>query len=259
MSQLIQNGAEPDKEWRPDVFHRVDPSLVGPKKHWWFQAVNGVLVLGEDKPRRTKGRPTTAWRAWRNFGEHVEEATRDFIIHYGPLYSYTPELDEHRVVEEGRHREFQALVLATFMTECGGRTQGDRYESHIRDWSFGGAQFLTSTAKAVGKLMGMDVPAKSMKEDPSDANKAAWKKFLEDPENATYLMVQYHFSNNQRFALKGDPILLYSTYNAGSPRPSKQTKFGLVYYDPDLVGPKPGATDHFASWYGDACAVLDLA
>lgn len=252
----IQNGAGPDKEWEPSVFHRVEPSQVGDRKHWWYQAVEGIQVLGEDRPRRTAGKPKTLERVDKNFGNYIEMAVEHVVRDKGrALYHRNVESPDLDLI--ARKDEFIILCAATFATENGGKLVGDRFEAHINDWSYGGAQFLTATAKAVAKKYKFnDVPAKTMRQDGSVVNQKRWKEFLEDPLTAALLMAYFHFDNNERWSLKGDPLLLYSTYNAGSPRPSKQTKFGLVYYDPDKSGPKPGATDHFSHWYGDSCKVF---
>lgn len=249
----IQNGGGPDNKWRPDVFHRVHPSQgVGEKKHWWYQGVEGIQILGEDRPPRTRGKPRTLTRVATNFGAHIEEAVEN--VEEGVLIIYE-DVDDERA---SRELEFRRLMAAVFATENGGRIEGDRYEKRINDWSFGPAQFLTSTAHAVACNLGLvdGLPAKTMKQDGSDTNKKAWKAYLEDPFNAAHLMASFLYELNRRFDLRGDPVLLYAAYNAGSPRPSRYTKFGLVYYDPDRSGPKPGAVDHFVAWYGDACAVL---
>lgn len=246
----IQNGCGPDREWSPVEFHRVHPSLVGEKKHWWKVdsiEFEGIYVLGEDKPRRTRGKPKTAERVLANFGEAIREAA----TLYGDNVDWW---------------DLATLMVATFATENSGKLVGDRYEKHIDDWSFGGAQFLTATARAVavklsdagyGPRVGLPLPpGQSMRQDGSDANKAAWKAYLEEPRVAAHLMARFHYDNHLRFDARMDPVLLYAAYNAGSPRPSKQTKFGLVYYDPDKLGPRPGAVDHFTRWYGDAAAVI---
>jgi hypothetical protein len=153
--------------------------------------------------------------------------------------------------------ELPALISAILATENGGRLVGDRYEPHISDWSFGPAQFLTSTALNVARSISIKgCPSANMKTDSSPANKLRWRHFLENPLTATLLCVAFLHQLNESFDCRGDPILLYASYNAGSPRPSRHTRFGLVYYDPDLSGPKPGSVDRFAAWYGDACKVL---
>lgn len=246
----IQNGCGKDAEWEPGEFHRVHPDQVGQKKHWWRMIYGGICVLGSDAPFRTRGRPATLRRIQDKYGQEIYDVVETVgeILYDGPSH----EFDEAQSMED-----FEILIAATIATESGGRLPADRHERRIRDWSFGLLQTLTNTAYAIGKRMkkrGLfhDLPSAPV---PNGGDPEHWKAFLDVPANSILLGAFYLKEVNDRFKLKGDPVLVYSSYNAGSPRPSKATKFGTVYYDPDLAGPKPGAVDKFVEWYGDACHV----
>ena len=257
----IQSGAGPDVEWRPDVFHRVHPDLVGQKKHWWAQMVQGIYLLGDDLPLRTRGKPTTIERVMKNLGDLVHAA-----VDVHGLVLWEPS-DVGLAVDgavydwnAARMKDLEILVVAVLANENGGKLRGDRYEPHINDWSFGPAQFLTSTAQQTAKTYQINtsgLPPQTMRQNDSALNKRLWKAYLEDPSTAAQLEVCYLCHLSKQFDLKGDPVLTYASYNAGSPRPSRRrTPWVLVAYDKDGLGPLPGALDHFAKWYGDACAVM---
>lgn len=222
----IQNGAGADRDWSSDTFHRVDPAQVGERKHWWCVLGDGVHLLGDDKPLRTPGQPVTLRRIF------AAQSSR---------------LDRH-ACELGLHR----LIAATIAVESVGNASAERYEPHIRDYSIGLTQTLTATAHALAKRLGdKRCPAKPI---PKGGTLAEWRAYLRDPDVSIRLVVAYYVEVNRRWDLRWDPILLYAAFNAGSPRPSKRLPWGLVYYDPDQEGPKPGSLDRFAAWYGDACA-----
>lgn len=256
----IQSGAGKDVEWAPDMHHRVHPDLVGQNKYWWVVVADGIYRLSMDKPFRTKGSPGTLKRVRKNLGDQIDRA----IDSHGQVL-WTPKGYEKEWTGESmdswdadRYDDLRVMVAAVLANENGGKLKGDRFEKHINDWSFGPAQFLTATAHFIARKYKLEpTPAFTMRKIGTDANKKAWKKYLEDPDNACALEVCYLCDLSKRFALKGDPVLTYASYNAGSPRPTrKRTPWGLVAWDKDGLGPIPGALDHFVKWYGDACAVF---
>lgn len=249
MAQLavIQNGAGVDREWRPDVFHRVSPAQVGEKKLWWFQAVEGISILSENGVRRTRGKPRTVQRIWHDYAPAINGvAMAEFPDE--PLHTFDVGPPSAR-----RYFEIEIILCAVMATESGGRTNAERYEKHLNDWSFGPMQILTATAASANK---QGPPLFSaLKPVPRGGDPRAWRVVLADPEVSLRLAARLLRKANARWRLKGDPILLYACYNAGGPYASKRTPWGLRAYDRDGPGPEWGALDHFAAWYGDACAV----
>lgn len=222
----IQNSEGPDEEWDPFIFHRVHPSQVGLTKFAWKLSNSGIHVFGEDKARRTRGKPITITRIFNRYGVAIDK--------------FSSTLSQMR------------LIAATIATESGGRLPADRYEKHINDWSFGLMQTLTNTAWGINKHV--NVFPSNLKPFPKGGLKSEWKQYLDNPLISIELGAHYLKQINNTFKSKGDPVLIYSGYNAGSPRSSIKTPWGLVYY----IGPKQkiGALDHFVAWYGDACEVI---
>lgn len=223
----IQNSQGPDKDWHPYFFHRVHPSQVGLTKYAWKSDNSGIHVFGEDKVRRTRGKPITLTRIRDKYRFSIE------------LFS----LEDIGLLR---------LIAATIATESGGRLPADRYEKYINDWSFGLMQTLTNTAWGLNR--NLNILPTALKPIPKGGSKAEWKKYLDNPEISIQLGAYYLKQIDKTFKAQGDPVLIYSGYNAGSPRPSTKTPWGLVYY----IAPKQkiGALDHFAAWYGDACEVI---
>lgn len=221
----IQNSCGVDGKWEPYEFHRVHPDQVGQRKHWWAEYSEGIHLLGGDGPLRTKGQPVTLRRIAKSFG--------DILI------------DQDRGTAK--------LIAATIAVESVGNPLAERYEKHLNDFSIGLTQTLTATAHALAKKMGdTSCPSKPI---PKGGSIEEWRRYLRDPEVSMRLAIAYYADVDKRWNLKRDAILNYAAFNAGSPRPSKRLPWGLVYYDPDMEGPKPGSLDRFAAWYGDACAV----
>ncbi len=210
-----------------EKFHGVGlPSIY----HFWSVEDDGILVKGENRPRRTKGEPVTATRIFTQFGSDI------LLVH----------------VKYGIPKE---IMVATIATESRGRLPADRYEANINDWSFGIMQTLTGTAKVLASGM-PGVPEKSFKENPTAANKDAWKKFLDNPSVSIELGAKFLTGQNQRLNLNWDPILVYAAYNSGGVYESTKNPWGLVAYDRDGLGSEPGALDNFCAWHNDACFVL---
>jgi hypothetical protein len=249
MAQLakIQNGAGPDKEWRPDTFHRVDPAQVGQKKLWWYQGEQGITVLSENAVRRTRGLPATLRRLQKQYAQEIDHAVGQELV--VPLNFYDEECD----YSPARWAEINLLVAAIMATESGGNVKARRYEKHLNDWSFGPMQMLTATASFYQRK-GYTL-FKALKPVPKGGDPAEWAAVLSDPKIALRLACRMLAYMNDKYTLKGDPILMYACYNAGGPYASTRTPWGLRAYDRDGPGPLPGALDHFAAWYGDACAV----
>lgn len=247
----IQNGEGCDKEWSPEMFHRVHPYQAGTDKHWWRvktdeSMILGIEVLGEDGVRRTKGRPVSAQKVEDKYGEALDYFSRR--LHFSDPLS------------------MRLLCQATLLTESRGRTGLRRYESHLKDWSFGPAQFLTRTARSLALKLNKEgivhLPPPPSLVPPSKSadltNFDAWEGYLNTSEVLIPLLVGFHKANLTRFKTKMDPVLQYAAYNAGTPRPSVSRPWGLTYWDSDLMGPKPGSLDHFAAWYGDVCDISEV-
>lgn len=204
--------------WSPSRYHHVD----GGKSAWRVQ-VDGILVQGEVAPRRTKGEPVTLRRIRKRFGDHIAQiAARTGLT--------------------------QQLLGAIIAVESGGNEKAERFEQHINDWSIGLTQTLTATAYTVANRMRFEPMLKPV---PEGGDVDEWRVYLGEPYTSIELGASYLVMQNERFALRYDPVLLYASYNAGSPRPSSGNDWGLVCYDAHDYN----ALDCFAAWYGDACAV----
>lgn len=206
--------------WKPNQFHGLD----GAARRWKLTNA-GILIRGEKKERRTRGRPATLTRIKKNFAFAIRASSFRYDI---------PE----------------RVIAAVIATESGGRLPADRYERKIKDWSFGLMQTLTRTARGIGSeypedFKEIDLPRRSV---PGGGDKARWKELLDVPMVSIKLGTAYLRESDFRLDLQRDPVLLYVAYNAGSPRRSSRNPWGLVYHG--------RALDHFVAWYGDACAVF---
>lgn len=204
--------------WHPWEWHRVQPAQVRfEPRAWKVVPKQGVMVQGETQVRRTTGNPDTLKRVFLQYGGFATEF-------------WDP-----------------ALVLAVIANESRGELMCERFEGHINDWSFGPGQFLTNTAWGVCKdikIVPPDVPI------PKGGNVETWRKWLCDRKNCLPLIRAFLNNLNKRFALQHDPLLIYTAYNAGSPRPSTKSDWGLVTNRPDTL-------DRLAAWYGDAWYVIN--
>lgn len=199
----------------------------------------GICVVGEDGPRRTPGKPATMRKLHKRFGPALAELDRAGGGHRLQLFN----------------GEFvDSFLLALIATESGGNSQAVRDEPRLKDASFGIGQMLTSTALGLAKRAKVSLPAKSL---PQGGNRADWAKALGDDHTSLRLIVSY---------FDGDPkahpscamsaMAMYAWYNAGGVYPGN-TPWGLRAHDPDGTGPKQGALDRFAAWYGDARQVIE--
>lgn len=226
--------------WEVRRFHRpafslsvpVDDPAMAVNERAWKLTDEGVLVENEDTERRTKGEPTTLTRIVETYGDAIAEAS---------------ELVE--VPEQ--------LIAAVVATESWGKPDAEKYEAHLDDWSIGLMQTLTSTAHALA----LQAPAKLEVEGlkayrpvPKGGSVDEWRELLSKPEMSIRLGAFYLARNNDRWHLEFDPIFVYATFNAGSPQLPKAegNEWGIH-------GAANGKVfDHFAAWYGDACAVYGV-
>jgi hypothetical protein len=205
-------------DWSAVQLHRVLPAQLQLEgRGWKVIPQEGILVNGEAHVRRTVGNPDTLKRCHTLFGAFAGEF-------------WDP-----------------GLVLAVIANESRGVLVCERYEKHLGDYSFGPGQFLTSTAFDVLRSSKVQAPAVPV---PKGGSVEEWRKFLCEPKNTLPLIRAYLNQLNRRFNLKGDPILLYAAYNAGSPRPSNKNDWGLVTNAPDTL-------DKLSAWYGDAWFVIN--
>jgi hypothetical protein len=209
----IRNLEEPGMDWGPYKYHCVDSN--SPVKVWALIPGIGIQIRGEQSVRRTPGKPLTLSRI---IGEY-DSACEGF---------FDP-----------------ALLFAVIANESRGQEVCSRYEVRINDWSFGLGQLLTNTAYGLIKGAGLKPPDLSV---PQGGDVVKWKNWLCQAKNNLPLIKMYLANLNRKFSLKGDPILIYASYNAGSPRPSSTSPWGLVHHGPAL--------DHIAAFYGDACSLL---
>lgn len=217
-------------EWEPTLWHGID----GCRRRWKVTP-EGIAVKGEKKIRRSKHQATLAEDIYTRFGSMIENSAIT-------------------------NRVNRRTIVATLCIESGGKEDAERYEKHLRDYSIGLGQTLTSTAHHVGTMMGFPkmvpieaegwrMPNKPLgKRSWSSYDLDEWRGFLSNPRNSILLTAGLHAINCKRFGLKEDPVLLYATYNAGSPRSTSKNPWGLVHVVPAL--------DAFVCFYNDTCALL---
>lgn len=238
MIELAKLVAERGDEWTLAMYglhrwHAVASQQVGLLRYWWC-IDNGVRLLGEQSVLRTAGKPATLTYIRQTYGNLIANTTVTVLFADG-------------------HEDRQRVLAALIATESGRNPKASRWEPQLKDYSFGLTQMLTRTAKAFEQLAGVALPEKPV---PAGGDVDQWRAALGDPATAIKLACAYLDYVNMQFNCQGEPMLLYSSYNSGSPRPSKNTPWGLTAYDHDGLGPEPGALDNFARWYGDACAVF---
>ncbi len=192
---------------------------VGPGTRRWKLTTQGLLLQGEDTPRRTAGTPRTATAAWQHFGPAMQAAAREFGV---PV----------------------ELLLAIACTESGGRPNAIREEAGFTSdaatphrVSPGLMQTLISTARA------------ALRDDSLDRARLL--------DAATSLRAGAAYLRGQAIAGRNptgfDPPLAGAAYNAGSLRASTGNAWGLVQttYAPDRA-----YADMLVGFLNDAFAVL---
>jgi hypothetical protein len=204
-----------DDRWRLDRWHSVSG-----KSRKWMVEPGGIAVGREKGVRRTKGEPKTAMRIMNTWGK--------VIRHMGLTFDVDPR-----------------VLTAIVCIESGGKENAERYEKHLNDWSIGLCQTLTATAHQLAKMIG--IPNGPTKPVPKGGDLDDWRSFLSMGWNSIMLAGAYLENAGRRWDLRGDPVLLYACYNAGSPRLTDKNPWGLVNYG--------HALDAFTRFYGDACAV----
>lgn len=204
--------------WTPQQWRGVEGS-----DRRWKTTLAGISVQGESGPRRTKGKPITAGKVWTLYQSHIREASDLTGV---PI----------------------ATLIAMIATESGTDPEAERFEKRLKDWSFGCAQTITSTAFEMAKSLPITSPSKPV---PRGGSVSAWRSFLFDSRNSILCGARYIAYNDERWNLLSDPVLAYASYNAGSPR-VRDTPWGLSYFR----GGQYDALDVFAAWYGDSRAVL---
>jgi len=145
-----------------------------------------------------------------------------------------------------------SALVGTACNESAGDPKAKRYEDHLSDYSFGLTQILTGTAHSLARGMGWpEQTAEDAKKwqlpdrpIPKGGKIGEWRRFLELPYNALLLAAEFHKINDKRFGLKGDPVLWYACYNAGSLRASDSNAWGIVHSVPAL--------DSFCNFANDA-------
>lgn len=211
-------------DYNSSSYHRVDGCGVG-----WQVMFDGIHVEHSDKPRRTRGEPTTLQRINDQFGDIIRSACAWY-----PICAEAPMIAKMR------------MIAALIATESGGNPNAERSEPTIKDWSFGLCQVLTKTASALSqKPFDLPPPPSPLKYTQAKSV-SEWRRFFSSPTNSVRYAIAYFYNiNSLRIT---DPIVLYAIYNAGGAYFSGSNTWGLRS--------APGALDRFAAWYGDACEVF---
>ena len=218
---IVRDGMDPDPwtqtEWR---------GVRGHARRWRTTRA-GISVKGEPGPRRTKGQPITMGKRWNEFGAEIREAHEATGV---PI----------------------ATIMATLQTESGGDPKAARYEKHLSDYSFGLMQTLTETAFAISRQLDVTAPRLPI---PRGGIVSEWREFLFSPRNSILIGAAYLAYLDDHFQLLGDPVLLFSSFNAGSPRVDLESSWGTKYT-------RGESYDHVsvaAAWLGDSLAVIEAA
>ncbi len=192
---------------------------VGEATRRWSLTPAGVLVLGEDAPRRTAGTPQTVARCWNRHAAGFQAAAQRSGV---PL----------------------ELLLATACTESGGQADAVRQEpGYVSDAatpdkvSPGLMQTLISTARASLHDPALD---RARLLDPACSIAAGAALIRQQALQA---------ARPSGF----DPVLVGIAYNAGSLRPMTECPWGLVQTKRDATS---WHADAFCAFFGDALAVL---
>ena len=86
-----------------------------------------------------------------------------------------------------------------------------------------------------------------------------WRAILRQPRIAIRLGALYFSIANAQHDLQMDPVLCYAAYNAGSPRFSDKTPFGVHYYRKKLDdGRWADAMTNFLRWHNDSVAAYGV-
>lgn len=218
----------------PNDWTLIDWHGVLGGKNKWKIASDGIYVQGESSPRifTNNTLKTTAQTVYQTYN--------DIAVEIGNLIG----LD-------------RKIILATICTESSGNAQATRYEPSLKDWSFGLTQTLSATALSIGHSLSdsakqyldqlqYKLPAKSILVGGTTDE---WKNFLFQPKASILLGSVYHIINNNKFGLKLDPVLIYASFNAGSPRPSGQSEWGIVNYG--------SAVEAYCRFYNMICLLVN--
>jgi hypothetical protein len=214
--------------WELGVAHGVRGST-----RRWVCKDDGIHIVGEEGPLRTPGRPVTLGR--------VRDA-------YGAI----------RASASAATGVDVRVLAAMVATESGLNARAERHEPHLRDYTLGAAQTLTQTALAMARRLGLSSPKRAV---PDGGSLDEWRAFLFEPKNAILCGALYLAHNDERFGLRGDPVMAYACYNAGSPRVRADNPWGMAYFFKRKADGTVAydAVDTFCRWYGDACEVWGMA
>ena len=191
---------------------------------------SGILVEGEGQERRTKGQPLTLSRIMTRYIGLIRDAAGEFAVS-------------------------EQLIAAALANESGGHEGAEKNEKDRHDRSIGIMQLLTATAKELSRRIDEPFLEPSL---PDGGDVERWREYLSDNDTSIRLGAYYLSWLNKEYSCKGDPVLIYAAYNAGSPRADATRPWGLHY---NRVKRKDGsifdAMDTFVNWYGDACTVWE--
>jgi soluble lytic murein transglycosylase-like protein len=211
--------------WSPDRYHSIEQGTVVYKL-----TEGGILVKGQEQERRTKGQPLTLSRIMARYIGAIRDAAGEFAIS-------------------------EQLIAATIANESGGHENAERNEPARHDRSIGVMQILTATAKELSRRIDEPFLEPSL---PDGGDLEKWRTYLNDDDTSIRLGAYYLSWLNKEFDCRGDPVMIYAAYNAGSLRADARCPWGLHY---NRVKRKDGtifdAMDTFVAWYGDACTVWE--
>jgi soluble lytic murein transglycosylase-like protein len=192
---------------------------VGDSARRWRLTPGGVLLLGEDAPRRTLGAPRTVATCWDRHAAGFQAAAQRFGV---PL----------------------ELLLATACTESGGRADAVRQEpGYVSDSA-------TPHKVSPGLMQTLIATARASLHDPTLDRARLLDPACSIAAGAALIRQQaLQAARPTGF----DPVLVGIAYNAGSLRPMASCPWGLVQTKRDATS---WHADAFCAFFGDALAVL---
>jgi hypothetical protein len=192
---------------------------VGDAARRWSLTPAGVLVLGEDAPRRTSGAPRTVATCWDRHATGFQAAAQRYAV---PL----------------------ELLLATACTESGGNAEAVRQEpGYVSDAA-------TPEKVSPGLMQTLISTARASLHDPTLDRARLLDPACSIAAGAALIRQQaLQAARPTGF----DPVLVGIAYNAGSLRPMASCPWGLVQTQRDAA---TWHADAFCAFFGDALAVL---
>jgi soluble lytic murein transglycosylase-like protein len=148
---------------------------------------------------------------------------------------------------------FVQTIIACMCTESACDPCAQRFEAIRGDYSLGLMQTLTTTAWSMGDRLGYPIEVdqtnpKALRyklprhwldlnrktHNPQETLFKEWKAFLFDPRNSILIGAKALQEFDKTWNLKGDPVTMAASYNAGGPYVDKKNPWGLRMFGPHV-------------------------